>query len=490
MIKIHKTNETKIYIEADYDQAVNINEHFSFYAPNYFWNKKYRAGLWSGKIYLFNFANSTLPIGLLDALIKFLKDNNTEFEVEQSLLNKGKKLNSVSIIKFANQILKCELVPHDFQIQGVQLALYHKKTILLSATASGKSYILFLIINLLKYFNENFKFLLVVPSTNLVEQMTTDFCEYGKQYTDYSNYIHKIYGGKDKNTDKVITISTWQSLMGKSVPAHYFQQFDCVIVDECHGAKAAEITGIMEKSVNAEYKIGVSGTIKNSVMDKLQLVGLFGNVYKISSSAELIKRGLLSKLNIIGIILKYPDEIRKYCKEMIYNDEIAFINNDKNKIKTVCKLAISRKNNTLILFKTLTFGKLIYKLCKKNSTKKVYYIAGEVDTETREKIRKITETRNDIIIVASYGTFAQGINIKNLHNIVFAQSMKSFIKVIQSIGRLLRKHDSKDCAILYDITEDLSWKSHKNYTLKHFFDRIGYYDQEKFNYTVREISIK
>lgn len=488
MVNIYKKNESFLFIDCELDVAQDLKEYFSFYTTNYYYSKKYKAGLWDGKFYLYNMRTSTLPIGLLDYLLKFLKSNRTRYKLDKSLIKKGRKLNSNSIIKFSKNLLKTEYTPRDYQIKAVQYMLYYQRCIILSATASGKSFIAFLLFNILKYFNPDYKFLLVVPSTNLVEQMTGDFVEYGENFANYNKYIHKIYSGKSKNTDKSITISTWQSL--QNLPEEYFHKFDVILGDEGHTCQAQELSRIIESCINAKFKLAMSGTLQDSQVAKVQLQGLFGKIFNVARAKKLIEKGWLSKLKINGVILEYDKATRKKYKKEEYRDELELIRSRKDRIKYILQLTLSRKNNTLVLFNDIKneYGLNIYKLCKKYN-KNTFYIDGSIATETREEIRKYAEHHNDVIIVASFRTFATGINIKNLHNIIFAETMNSVIKVLQAIGRVLRLHELKNHATLYDITDHISIRG-KNYVLQHFFNRISYYEKEGYEYNIKTIKLK
>jgi superfamily II DNA or RNA helicase len=159
----------------------------------------------------------------------------------------------------------------------------------------------------------------------------------------------------------------------------------------------------------------------------------------------------------------------------------------------IAKLACSTKGNTLVLFQFVEkHGKPLFERIKTaaGDTRKVFYVSGETEGEVREDIRQITEEEDNAIIVASYGTFSTGINIRSLRNIIFASPSKSRIRVLQSIGRQLRKSERKDKARLYDIADDLHWKSKKNHTLKHFIERVKIYNEESFDYKMVKIQIK
>jgi superfamily II DNA or RNA helicase len=474
-----------VQIDAEYDEAVGIADLFSFYTPNYRWSPKYQSGIWDGKIKLFDVNNCLLPAGLLKKFLGYAKINEWEYKIEDCLLETGHQISSAEIIEFCKSELKCDLIPRDYQIDAVKYFMYHRKMIGVSATASGKSFIYYILLNLLMYMYPKFKGLLIVPRTSLVEQMAGDFQDYGKNLCDYRKHVHRIHSGMEKYTDKAIVVSTWQSL--KDMPPEYFEPFNAVIVDEVHEATATVLPRLTNHCINAAYRIGMTGHLKECKIAKMQLTALLGNVKTFSKSADLIEKGILAGITIKGIVLKYGEEITKQFKgntKKEYSEETEIIRQIPARKKFICKLAASRKGNTMILFKIRDYGRELHRLLKKNfPDKHIYYIDGLTPVVFREKVRKVTEKHEDIIIVASFGTFSTGINIKNLHNLVFAESVLSSIKVIQSIGRLLRKYFNKN-ATLYDITDDLSWKSKRNYVLKHFLQRMRYYDHEEFTYDI------
>lgn len=489
MIKLYKQNESTIFVECDRDEASWISTQFEFYAPNYMWSPAFKAHVWDGKIRLFNVNDCLLPQGLLLDLIKLLKQNDCDYKIVDPIEN-GPKISFKSVEKFKKLIkLPKKFKKRNYQTTAVQQLLFYKKMIALSATSSGKSLIAYLFFNLLKYMDDEAKFLLVVPSISLVSQMAGDFKEYAEDWCDFDQYVHQIYSGKEKWTDKPITISTWQSLQKMS--KKYFNQFDAIIVDEVHTASAKVLAGIVTKCENAEFKIGMTGTLNECKIDKLQLKGLFGKIVKVARTKDLMKKGYISKLKINGIILNYPKELCRVNKNIgSYEEEVKIINGQTIKHKYICALANSRNKNTLILFRLRKLGIAIKERLESSSKKKIFYVDGTVNVKYREAVRKYCESHDDAIVIASYGTFAVGINIKNLHNVIFAESMKSVIKVLQSVGRLLRLHKSKEFATLFDITDNLTVGKKKNYLLKHFIKRTEYYDNEQLDYNITEVNIK
>ncbi len=485
MIKLLHYNQSHIQVDCEYDEAQEISEIFSFYTPNYMWSNRYKSGIWDGKVRLFSTNDCLLPYGLLYKLLKYFKANDIEYQIDPVLLETGHEISSDEIVQFCDEVLKSDLVPRDYQVKAVQYFMYHKKMIGLSATASGKSFIYYIFFNLLRYIYPDFKSLLLVPRISLTEQMAGDFQDYAKNLKDYSQDVHKIYAGKEKYTDKPITISTWQSL--KNMPPEYYKGFNAVVIDETHEATADCLPRIANHCINAHYRIGMTGHIQECKIAKIQLNALLGNIKTFSKSSDLIKKGILSDLMIKCIVLKYSDEINKQFagrKKKEYQEEMKIIQGIPERKRFICKLAASRNNNTMVLFKIREYGRDIYRLLKHNfKNKKVFYIDGTVKVDYREKVREVAEKYDDVIIVASYGTFSTGINIRNLQSLIFAESVLSSVKVIQSVGRVLRRYGSTK-STLYDVADDLTYKNRKNYVLKHFLKRIKYYDGESFDYDV------
>ena len=379
--------------------------------------------------------------------------------------------------------LKLPFEPRDYQLEGFLHALSYKKCLLVSPTASGKSLIIYLIVRAL-----NVKTLIIVPTTSLVSQLYSDFQEYG---WDSAKYCHQVYAGQDKVSDKQVVISTWQSIY--KLHKKTFEPYKLVIGDEAHGFKSKSLTSIMTKCVNAEYRIGTTGTLDGTQTHKLVLEGLFGKVYKVTSTAKLIDRKQLAPFRVEIVVLKYPDVICEQFRKIKYADELEFIVGHEKRNKYIRNLVLSLEGNTLLLFRLVKkHGRILYEMIeeKTDDNRKTFFVFGGTETEVREQIRAIAETERDAIIVASYGVFSTGINIRNLHNIVFASPSKSRIRNLQSIGRGLRLSDTTDKTTLYDIADDLRWKNRKNYAYRHHEDRMKIYEEEKFPYKIHNILLK
>ena len=479
-MKIEKKNEVYIRIETEPHIARELSEYFTFEVPGARFMPSYRNKVWDGKIRLFSVATGQIYLGLLPYIREFCKRNDIRYELD---FNTRPEDIDESIIKSFIKHLKIPYKARDYQISSILYGARKCRGLFVCPTASGKSLIIY---GLTRWcHSKNLKTLILVPTTSLVEQMYSDFLDYGW----LESYMQKIYQGHDKKVTKDVVISTWQSLY--KFPKKYFEQFGCVIGDEAHTFKSKSLTSIMNKLHLCKYRFGLTGTLDDLQTHKLVLEGVFGAVNKVISTKELIDKRTLSNLKIDSLILGYHENECKIVKDLKYADEIDYIVRHKPRLFFVNKLLSPLKGNTLVLYQFVEkHGKPLYDLILNTyKDRKVFFVSGDVDALTREKIRAITEKSSNAIIVASYGTFSTGINIKNLHNIIFSSPSKSKIRVLQSIGRGLRLGDNKNECKLFDIADDFSYKSRQNFTLQHFMERINIYNQEQFDYTIHRIKL-
>ena len=483
-LSISKKNEVNLQVKSEAHVYYELSDYFTFDVPGAKFMPQYRNKYWDGKIRLFSNHTGEIYVGLLDKLIQFCEDHNYTYEFKDNeyygLPFQTNDLISKEGVKDYMYSI-CKHVPRDYQIEGVYDALKHNRKLLISPTASGKSLMIYSIVRY--YVEKKQSILIVVPTTSLVEQMYKDFEDYG---WDVGSFCHKIYAGKERETNSQVIITTWQSIY--KLPRKYFERFSVVIGDEAHQFKSKSLISIMTKLSDAKYRFGFTGTLDGTQTHKWVLEGLFGPSYKIIKTDELMKKGHLATLDINVLLLKHSPN-----KFETFEDEVQYIISHEKRNRFIRNLALDLKGNTLILFARVeAHGQPLYEMInnKKIDNRNVFFIHGGVDTEDREKVRAITEKESNAIIVASYGTFSTGINIKNLHNIIFASPSKSRIRNLQSIGRVLRKGDKKVKATLYDIADDIRYKSRKNYTLNHLIERIKIYNEENFNYDIINIPIK
>ena len=480
-LTITKKNEVFLKIITEPHVAHELSDQFTFEIPGAKYMPQYRKRYWDGKIRLFNLQTGEIYVGLLDKIVSFCKHHKYDYKFEDSKyfgtpFEVNEMISLEGVKDYMNAISKTP--PRDYQIEGVYDALRHNRRLVISPTASGKSLMIYSIV---RYFAEQQKStLIVVPTTSLVEQMYKDFESYG---WDAESYCQKVYAGREKEVNAPVVITTWQSIY--KLPATYFENFEVVIGDEAHLFKSQSLVKIMTKLHTAKYRYGFTGTLDGTQTHKLVLEGLFGPSYKTIRTHELMEKGYLAKLNAKIILLKHPP----VCFDT-YEDELQYLIGHEQRNKFIKNLALDLKGNTLILYSRVeTHGEVLYNMIN-NNDRKVFFIHGGVDVENRETCRSITEEENDAIIVASYGTFSTGINIKRLHNIIFASPSKSRIRNLQSIGRVLRKGKGKVKAVLYDIADDCSTDSKRNYTLNHLFERIKIYNEENFNYDLVKVQLK
>ena len=481
---ISKSNEVFLKIKTEPHIEYELRDHFKFEVPGAKFMPQYRGRNWNGEIHLYDMRSKQIYVGLLDKIVNFCEQYGYSYKFEDNkFYGQPFEVNDMISYEGVKDYMKsiCTHSPRDYQIEGVFDALKHNRKLLISPTASGKSLMIYSIVRY--YESKGQKILLVVPTTSLVEQMYKDFEDYG---WDAASYCHKIYSGKEKTNKFPVTITTWQSVY--KLDRSFFEDYGVIIGDEAHLFKSKSLIEIMTKLHHAKYRFGFTGTLDGTQTHKWVLEGLFGPSYKVTRTDELMQQGHLSQLDIQCLVLKHPPQ-----KFETYEDEIQYLISHEQRNKFITNLTLDLKGNSLLLFSRVeAHGAVLFDQINTNKRgdRKVFFIHGGVDTEERELVREITERENSAIIVASYGTFSTGINIRNLHNVIFASPSKSRIRNLQSIGRVLRKGKNKTKAVLYDISDDCTCNSRKNYTLNHLIERIKIYNEENFNYEIITIQLK
>ena len=482
---ISKKNEVYLILNnIESSTSQELTEFFTFEVPGAKFMPMYRNRMWDGKIRLFSPATGEIYVGLLQYIKNFCKQNNVKYTIEEDIENVRNIVHTDvrNFIRSLKPKTKDKIVKvRDYQIEAVRLALSRNRCLLVSPTASGKSLIIYILVRY--YHMMGLKTLILVPTTSLVEQMYSDFQDYG---WSSGTYCQKIYQGYDRVVTKDVVISTWQSIYKMS--KKYFEQFGCVIGDEAHFFKAKSLTGIMTKLHQCKYRFGLTGTLDGTQTHQLVLEGLFGPVNNIVTTKELMDKKTLANLKIKCVVLKHPP-IRE---KMSYAEELQYLVGNEKRNNFISNLLLHLNGNTLCLFQLVEkHGKILYEqISTLVKDRKVFFVYGGVNSLEREKIREIVENEKDAIIIASFGTFSTGINIRNLHNIVFASPSKSKIRVLQSIGRGLRSTKNKLEVLVFDIADDISYKERRNFTLNHFSERINIYNEQQFNYEISKVKLK
>ena len=481
---ISKKNEVYLHIECEPHVQYELRDAFSFEVPGAKFHPSYRKRHWDGVINLFSPQTKQIYVGLLDRVIAFCDQYGYTYEFRDNKFyglpyEENENISPQGVADWVKTITTFK--PRDYQLHGIYTALKSNRKLVISPTASGKSLMIYALVAYYTQMNE--KIIIVVPSTSLVEQMYKDFADYG---FDAESLCHKIYAGRELNSDKPVTITTWQSVY--KLPKAYFSQYSVVIGDEAHNFKSKSLVSIMSKLCDSKYRFGFTGTLDGCQTHKWVLEGVFGPAYNTIRTKELMEAGHVAKLDIKVLLLKHDEQ--KFAR---YEDEIQFLIGNERRNKFIRNLALDLKGNTLVLFTRVeNHGKILHDLInnKANEKRHVFFVHGGVDVEQRERVREITEREDNAIIIASYGVFSTGINIKNLHNVIFASPSKSRIRNLQSIGRVLRKGANKEKAMLYDIADDTTKNGRKNYTLNHLIERIKTYNEEKFNYDIINVNLR
>lgn len=459
-----------------------------------------------------------LPIGLIPRVSRLVQGRfhahiDLDKPIKDLFLPPKGQISRSDVVGFANTLNLHNrengnpIVPYEHQYKLVERALNGRRISLLACTSAGKSLAMCIIARYL-ISRENKKLLIVVPSTNLVEQLFSDFYnDYG--WEDAKKYCTLIYSDSDDKltkaqkerlaaanvgeevTLKQITISTWQSLQHK--PDKFFECFTAVMVDEAHSTRGEKLRDILTKCVNAiDFKIGVSGTLPDDGIDAGYIESQLGRKEEVVRLKELVEKGILTPVTVKAILIPYPPQQRKMICRQNHDDQVAICSANTSRqdimkmlLNEKTKKNITTEQNTVILFKKIEPLEIMHEFLEKNFPQYTYHvIKGDVSVSQREAIRKSIEHSTGNIILATYGCMKQGVNIKLLHNLVFAEPAKSIYMVVQSIGRIVRPHPDKKMAYVYDLVDDASysymsrrgsWCQQLNYMMKHYYIRASYY---------------
>lgn len=505
-IEVVKLNESHVKIFSSIDIETELKDYFTFKTPGYQFDKRYKAKLWDGTISLYNIRTKILPIGLFYRVEEFCSENDIEIKFVEcdrfSEVQSKNDVDEVEVQSFVNDLNLWSpngpITAKDYQVSAIHKALNEKRLTLLSPTASGKSVIIYSLIRWILEETPDSRILLLVPTVALVNQMINDFKEYSQQNGfKVDSLCQKLYSGQSKDLSKRVLVTTWQSftnIANDPVNGHkVLALYQAVIADEAHTCKGKVIQSILEKCSHAHYRIGTTGTIDTGPTAKvnvLQIEGYLGKIHKVITTRELIDTNQVSGLKINAIALKYPVEYTSFMKKADYQQEIDWLVSNETRNNFLCKIALTTDGTTLLLVKHVEkHAEVLYKMLQEKSERPVYYISGSVDVDERERIRKVANIEN-CIIVATFQTMSTGVNIPNIRHVIFGCPSKSSIPVLQSIGRGLRLHSDKSHMTLWDIIDDIRYKKRENYSYQHGLERLKIYTKEKFDIRVKELPFK
>tara|TARA_R110001592_G_scaffold120545_3_gene324979 strand:- start:55708 stop:57219 length:1512 start_codon:yes stop_codon:yes gene_type:complete len=483
--------------ELEYDQLkISLTKKIEGYRFHPLVKRK----VWDGNISFLK--RNKIPAGLWKEVVDICKEYDFEFTLNNITDIFDTKISESDFLDWSNDFFQhSKIKPREYQIDAAIKILKYRRCLAELATSAGKTLISFMIVAYLLEKLKKRKVLMIVPNVSLVLQATGDFEEYNSQKVQLK--IQQIYSGVKLKKSSNVVIGTYQSLVKKD--AEYFKQFDVVFVDETHKAKAKSIQTIMDKCWHCDYRFGLSGTIpKRGTVNRLTLMSAMGPLVIQVKANDLLEQGFISKCKVLQIQMDYATETQKkafaelskgssFDRKRLFSLEQNFINVHDNRLDFVCKVVKKTDDNSLVLFHKINYGEKLFKKLKQITNKKVYYVDGSTKTSLREEYKSRMEKNHDVIIVASYGTFSTGISIKNIHSIFFTESFKSEVIIRQSIGRGLRKHNTKDTVKIYDFVDDLRYKNveeklnWENYIHRHGRERIKIYKEEKFPFEIQKI---
>lgn len=470
------------------DKLEEIRENFSVKNDAAFFVRKRYGRFLPQRVYAITPTGRFEP-GLYYEIRKYLTNNNYVGEVltDDTLLNvikPSKKWEANP--QYSKEIVPLALPLRDYQEEIVKKALNIGRGTIVLATAGGKTLTAAsLLTKLFLLHGQTFKCLYIVPDLGLVEQTCKDFTQYNVPFS-----IRKWTGSNSIEDDATnpsnVIVANLGILQSKNADLSWIQNIDVLIVDEVHKIRKGNEVNKIIKLIKTPIRYGFTGTMPENLIDQWNIIGKIGPIIYEKNSYELRLENFVSNVQVQIIKLNYKEDPFKdavISSANLYREEVRFLMRSEFRNSVIGKLACKLTNNCLILVDYIEHGETLYKTIKKLCPEKqCYFIRGEVEVTEREKIRQLMEDRTDIVVVAISKIFSTGINIKNLHYIVFACGGKAKIKIVQSIGRGLRLHKDKDKLIIFDIADEFK------YSTAHMDKRIMLYEKEKIKYSIKEVS--
>lgn len=485
--------------EIEIDQ---LNLTFKKRIENWRFDPRVKKGWWDGYISYFK-RDQFLPAGLWNEVVEMCKEFNFPLDIKniESLFD-----NDFDEEHFRNWVetnwSESEKESREYQINTAARLIKYKSCLAELATAAGKTLITFKYLSYLFSTERAKRVLMIVPTVDLVIQSAADFVEYNEESVNIDLKIQQIYAGMKIKEDTNLVVGTYQSLVKKN--KKFFDSFDAVIVDEVHQAKAASIKTILEKCEYAWRKVGLSGTIpKRGTLNRLTIMAYTGPIITTIKADYLIKEGYIAPCKIYSIQMDYaPKKLKEEFRSLFYQSaddrkrilklEQDYVISNQHRLQFISDFILKNPKNCLALFYRTEYGKKLYDKLRNESIgtgKQVYHIDGSTDKSIREKYKELMEEGENKVLVASYGTFSTGINIKNLHSVYLTESFKSDTIIRQSIGRGLRTHKNKNVLMVFDFVDDFSLGKYKNYLFRHSQTRIEIYKEQGFPYTIKKVAI-
>lgn len=455
-----------------------IREHFSVTNPT-FGKNKFANRFAPKRLYAITPAGK-FDIGLYGNIINYAKSEGIPLSLNNDVLIHY----NPSFVDIPITSLNLSL--REYQSESITAALNHGRGVIVLPTGAGKTLTIATLINSIKNKFSTYKFLIIVPTIQLIRQTYSDFIEYGIS----PNILSKWSGDDNLNLDSQIIIAGLQILQSQSNQyENFINNIDVLIIDECHKLRKKNEINNLIKNIKTSHKYGFTGTMPSDVLDQWNIIGKIGPILYEKQSIILRENKQIANICIQILIFNYFNKPsisspNAFSPTKAYDEEIEFIISSTERNNKIAQLCSNTDKNTLVVVERISHGESLYNIvAAKCKDKKVFFIQGSVDVAAREEIRALMEQEHNVVCIAISKIFAEGINIKNLHYIVFAASSKAKIKILQTIGRGVRLHPLKNMLYIFDIADNL------RYGNKHLKERIKLYDSEKIHYKTTEVQI-
>ena len=471
----YDTSRKRGIIVSDY--LPNIREHFSVEDKQQVFKRRYAIGYRPQTRQYAITPQGRFEPRLLFSILEFLQSQDIQFNIE--LTDKFRDVIAIPTLK--EELVKLNLDPRDYQEESVVAAIKNKSGVIVLPTSAGKTLVIALLVKSIQH-QHDCKALILVPDIQLVAQTYSDFIEYGISESE----ITKWTGSTKPNKEAKIVISNAQILLSEKQDLSLLKDIKLLVIDEVHKIRYGNKINKVVEQIPALFRYGLTGTLPDNKIDQWNIFGKIGRVIYFKQSADLREQKYISQVHVAALKLHYQN-IPQFTTASMYNptagyeEEITWLQTNKFRNKIITKLVNKADKNTLIMVDRIAHGEELLKVLQENTTKEVHFVHGAIEIEEREMIRKLMEKQDNVVCIAISKIFSTGINIKNLHNIIFAAIGKARIKIIQSIGRSLRKHISKKQATIFDIWDNL------RYGNKHVVERLALYDREQIPYTITEL---
>jgi superfamily II DNA or RNA helicase len=460
------------------DYLPNIREHFSVEDKQQVFKRRYAIGYRpQTRLYAITPQGRFEP-RLIFSILEFLQNQDIQFNIE--LTDKFKDI--IFIPELKENLTKLNLELRDYQEESVKLALKNKSGVIILPTSAGKTLVIATLVKSIQD-QHDFKALILVPDIQLVAQTYSDFIDYGIPESE----ITKWTGSTEPDKNAKIVISNAQILLSEKQDLSLLKDIKLLVIDEVHKLKYGNKINKVVEQIPALFRYGFTGTLPDYKIDQWNIFGKIGRVIYFKESIDLRDQNYISQVHVAALKLTYKN-IPQFTTPSMHNptagyeEEITWLQTNPYRNAIIIKLVNKSDKNTLIMVDRIAHGEELLRVLQESTNKQVHFVHGAVEIEEREMIRKLMEEHDNVACIAISKIFSTGINIKNLHNIIFAAIGKARIKIIQSIGRSLRKHSSKKLATIFDIWDNL------RYGNKHMVERLALYDREQIPYSVTELT--